>query len=85
MSQSMGVEQTLDEFVKQWKARNKNFHLDDDQVRDELMSLVAASMTVLLTCDRTQWTEFMNLCSAAAKKTVPEHIQKMIRGELVKT
>lgn len=78
----MGVDETLEEFVKQWEARNSNFHLDNEKVREELVTLLGASMTVLLTCSLDQWAEFMEKCSEAAKTTVPPHIQKMIRGEL---
>jgi len=73
------ADQTFDLFAQQWTAQDAAFHLDDPKVRDDLMTVVSAMMSLLAVGTPEVWVKFMADCEAAAKAGVPVEIQAKIK------
>ena len=78
----MTADETFDRFAKQWAEKNPNFRLDDPQVREDLMVVVSAMMSLLAVAPPETWGTFMEGCAQLARDTVPEHIQRMIKASV---
>ncbi len=72
-------DQTFDLFAKQWAAKHPDFHLDDPKVRDDIMTIISAMMSLLAVSTPEVWNKFMADCEAAAKVGVPLEIQAKIK------
>jgi hypothetical protein len=72
------ADQTFDLFCGQWKRRDPMFHLDDEKVRDKLMTLVSAAMSVLVLAPET-FGSFIDGCATVAKTVVPSEAQEIIK------
>lgn len=76
----MTADQTYELFAKQWAEKDPSFRLDDPQVREQLMVLVSAALSLLAIAPPEVWQDFMDECSRTAKAMVPEDIQARIKG-----
>ena len=72
-------DQTFGLFVQQWEAKDPAFHLDDPKIRDDIMTVVSAMMSLLVVSTPEIWSKFMADCEAAAKTGVPPEIQAKIK------
>lgn len=41
------AEEAFEIFVKHWKARNPGLHLDDEQIREQIMALLSSVLVLL--------------------------------------
>lgn len=78
----MTADEAFDKFSTQWAEKNPNFRLDDPQVREDLMVVVSAMMSLLAVAPPETWNTFMERCAQLAQDTVPEHIQRMIKDSV---
>lgn len=79
MSQ-MTADETLERFLKIWRDREPIFSLDDPQVREKLMIILSASLSVLSQSSEEVANEFMERCANIAKEIVPQDVQDKIIG-----
>lgn len=76
----MTADETFNLFTKQWVQKDPAFHLDDPQVRNDLMTLVSVSMSLLAAAPPAVWQEFMKTCAGTAKQMVPPAVQERIKS-----
>lgn len=76
----MTIDQTFDLFAKQWAAQDAAFHLDDPKIREEVVVVISAMMSLLAVAPPEVWDQFMKECSATAKALVPKEIQDQIKS-----
>jgi len=84
MSQ-MTTDETLERFLKIWRDREPLFSLDDPKVRENLMVLLSASLSVLSQAPEEVANDFMERCANIAKEIVPEDVQDKIIGRRTST
>lgn len=76
-----GDEEIFRQFQKHWLNQEPTFQLDDPSVREDVMTVVSAMMSLLAVGSKPTWETFMNDCREAAKK-VPQATQAKIKIEL---
>lgn len=79
MSQ-MTADETLERFLKIWRDREPLFSLNDPEVREKLMVILSASLSVLSQSSEEVAKEFMDRCANTAKEIVPQDVQDKIIG-----
>lgn len=79
---TMTADEAFQKFAQQWAEKNPNFRLDDPEVREDLMTVVSAMMSLLAVADPETWNTFMEGVAQHAKNCVPEHIQKLIKDSI---
>jgi len=72
------AEQIFDLFEGQWRTQAPQFKLDDPHVRNSLMSLLSAAVSVLVASPES-FDAFIAGCSNVAKTTVPRAAQERIK------
>jgi hypothetical protein len=77
---SQAPDQTFELFAKHWNSREPVFHLDDPEVREQLMTLLSATMSLLAVAPPEVWATFMQECSTTANTLVPEDVKQQIKG-----
>jgi hypothetical protein len=65
-------------FAGQWVQKDPAFHLDDPQVREDLMTLISACMSLLAVAPTEVWQDYIRTCGKFAKKRVPKEVQARI-------
>lgn len=79
---SQTPEQVFELFAKHWTSREPAFHLDDPLVRDQVMTLLSATMSLLAVAPPEIWNGFMKECTTVANALVPEDVKTQIRGAI---
>lgn len=73
------AEKTFELFSEQWKRRDPDFQLNNEEVRDKLMCLVSAAMSVLILSPEV-FDQFIAGCTAVATNVVPREAQEKIKS-----
>jgi hypothetical protein len=76
------ADETFEQFSKHWVAKEPTFRLNEPAVRDHVMTLISAAMSLLSVASEPVWRGFMDDCAAAAKVRVPKAIQERIKGSV---
>lgn len=82
---SMTPDQCFQKFSQQWKSREPVFRLNDEQVREKLMTLMSAGMSLLAVAEPAVFDAFFDECAAVAKRVVPKEIQDKINEAVSST
>lgn len=78
----MTADETFDTFAKQWAEQNPDFRLDDPQVREDVIVVLSAMMSLLATTTPEVWLAFMEDCAESATARVPLEIQERIKRSI---
>lgn len=69
---------TFDCLVDQWSRRDKDFKLNDPQVREQLAQVISTIMSLLAVAPPEVWQGFMQEIIQAARNTIPPEVQLAI-------
>jgi hypothetical protein len=76
------TDDTFNRFVNHWQQRDPTFQLDQDKVREQIVMVLAAAMSILATSSPEVMDEFIDGCSDVAKRCVPLEIQRAIKEKV---
>lgn len=73
------ADETFELFEEHWKKREPFVHLDNPKTRDQVMSIVAAMMSILVVAPEVM-DDFIAGCRNVAIRVVPEEAQQRIKS-----